>query len=369
MRITILSRHFPPAVSGIGDHTDMLASELARRGVVVSVVTSPGAEERSDVDVHGVVARWDGAGIVAIADAVAATKPDVVLWQYNPFSIGRRGVAPRAGALARMLARDAQLVVWFHELWFPWGRNGARGLVWAIAQRAQARGVLRAAHRWIVTTESREEELRMKSGGRVVRIPVGTSIEPVREQGDARARLGIPHGSFLVAHFGSVGPGRDLGPAFDAFRRLRERGIDARLLLIGATGPFTPPADLAGAIHTTGPASRAEVSAALRAADVYLHADHAGPSVGRRTTIVAALAHGLPLVSYEGPDRASELSNGRDCLLVAADGDALARALAGLASDRGRALAIGDEGRRTYEEYFSWSRIGDAVLRVCTGRR
>ena len=364
MRITILSRHFPPAVSGIGDHTDMLAAELTRRGMTVTVVTAPGAEERASYHVDATAGRWDGAGFAVIAEAVRRSEPDAVVWQYNPFSIGRKGLAPRAGHLARALAGIAPLTVVFHELWFPWGRNGLRGILWATVQRWQIRGVLRAASRWIVTTESRERALARRDASRVVRIPVGTNIEPRAYSGDARGSRGIPADAFVVAHFGSVGPGRDLRPAFHAFRDLVGAGIDARLLLIGSTGPFEAPRDLSDRIHATGPATREEISGALQAADVYLHADPAGPSAGRRTTIVAALAHALPVVSYAGPDHALELRDGINCIVSEPTSEALARALRELAEDPERARQIGTQGRKTYEHHFSWERIGNEVLRV-----
>ena len=352
MRITVLARRFPPTVGGIADHTDLLARELATRGHEVTVVCSPPADPREHVAVHAVIERWDAKGFDAIAHAVGGTRPDAILWQYNPFEIGRRGLAPSAGRLARALAATAPLTVYFHELWFPWGRNGLKGLLWAVTQRLQARGVLKAARRWIVTTESRERAL---SDPKATRIPVGTNVEPTGE----RAAVG---GDFVLAHLGSTGPGRDLRPAYDAIARLRAEGIDARLLLAGDTGPLDIPPAILDAVITTGTTAHArDLSPYLAAAHAYLHADPVGPSAGRRTSIVAALAHGLPVIAYRGPDHASELVDGTNIILVEPDGTALADAVRSLIADPARAREIGEAGRRTFEDHFSWRRIGDAV--------
>src|SRR5438309_2343972 len=170
MRVTVLTKGFPPQMSGIGDHTDHLSAELSRRGIAVTVVCAPPADPREAFDVRGVLSEWNPAAIEA---AVAETKPDVVVWQYNPFSVGRRGIPFGAARTARALARTAPLVVFFHALGFPWGRNGARGLVWAITQRAQARGVIDAAAATIVTTERREADLKGRGVRILRRIPIG----------------------------------------------------------------------------------------------------------------------------------------------------------------------------------------------------
>ena len=119
-------------------------------------------------------------------------------------------------------------------------------------------------------------------------------------------------------------------------------------------------------VVTTGRVPEREISDALLSADVYLHADHAGPSAGRRTSIVAALAHGMALVSYSGPDHAEQLVDGAN-MLVVGDGAALAETLRALHIDPQRRAALGAAARATFEQHFSWRVIGDAVSAVLEG--
>lgn len=367
MRLTILGRDLPPALGGIGDHTDLLASELAGRGVEVTVVCSPPAGPHEAYAVVPAVTRWDLGGHAAILGAVAATDPDVVLWQYNPFNLGRRGVPLGASRLARALRRRAGLVVFAHELWFPWGREGARGLAWAVMQRAESRGVLRAADACIVTTEDREAAVRALDVRRLTRLPVGTTIVPTSEgRAAARAALDLPDDVLVLAHLGGLGPGRDPGPVLAALRALREHGVRPFVLLAGDTGPFTPPADLADQIRRTGIVDRAELSRALTAADVYLHMDHAGASMGRRTSLGAAMAHGLAILSYRGPQHAPQLVDRRNVVLVEPEPAAIADAIRAFRDGRLDAEALGAAARATFDDHSSWTRIGDEVLRVCT---
>lgn len=371
MRLAIVSRDFPPAPSGIGDHTDLLTQELASRGYEVTVICASPAEPRTNIDLRPVLTGLDARGLPALDAAVAETRPDALLWQFNPFQIGRKGVGPSAGRIARTLARRAPLVVVAHELWYDFGRNGLRGFVWAGAQRLETLAVVKAADRVVVTTEARRAELVRRFPERVDEIsviPTGATIEPdvAAQVNGTRASLGLPSGSFVLAHLGSAGDGREFGPAFDALRELRAEGIDARLLCVGRGAKADPPADLARAVVFTGVLPRGDVSRALAASDAYLFAEPAGPSLGRKTSLLAAFAHGLPVVAYAGHDRDPGLRDGENVVLVepqAADIGAAVRRLFGDPAFRRR---IGHGARRLYAERFSWTVIGsgfDAVLK------
>jgi len=369
MRVAILGREFPPTIGGIADYTDLVAAELSRRGMTVTVVCAPPAEQRASFVVSPNAERWDAAGIPGTIRAIEQAAPDAILWQYNPFNLGRHGIALRAAPkLARELSKRARLIVIAHELWFPWGRGGLKGLAWALAQRYETKRVLRRAHAIVVTTASREAALKQRYGERVARIPVGTNIEPREATIDARARFEIPHDAFVIAHFGTAGPGKHLGPAFDALSELRARGIDARLVLAGKTGMPPVPEALTEVVHFTGVLARTDLSALLQTADCYLHPDPSGPSAGRRGSLVAALAHALPIVAYRGPDHEPELVDGENVVLCAPDGGELAATLEKIRRDPDFARRIGRSGRRTFDRTFSWTRIGEHLQGVLQDR-
>jgi glycosyltransferase involved in cell wall biosynthesis len=372
MRLAIVSRDVPPAVSGIGDYADLIAHELAARGHEVVVLCAAPADARAKVDVRPVIPAFNAKTIPAIDAALADVRPDAILWQYNPFTIGRKGVGPSAGRIARTMAKRAPLVLVGHELWFPWAREGARGLVWSVAQRLETASVIRASKHVVVTTESRLATLsKWFRKSKVSLIPIGANIEPDATQplDGVRARFGLGDGSFVVAHVGSAGAGRDLRPAFEALRRMRAEGIDGRLLLIGRGGSTEIPHGLEGAVVSTGVLHREEVSLALRAADAYVFCEPSGPAAGRKGSILAAFAHGLPVVAYDGRDRDSALRNDDNVLLVEPRADAVTRALRSLARDASLRARTGEGGRRLYERRFSWPVIGEAFESVLEGLR
>jgi glycosyltransferase involved in cell wall biosynthesis len=359
MKVVFLTKDFPPTASGIGDYADRLATELAGRGVEVTVVCSYPADAARPFAVKPSVDRWDAAGVDSIIAAVAEAKPDAILWNYNPFQVGHRGVAPSAPRLARSLAKIAPLVVVLHELWYPWGRNGLKGLVWAVAQRLQLRGVLAAAAKAIVTTERRRAHLaRRFPNASVQMIPVGATVPETGVPNGTRASLGIPADAFVLAHLGAIGEGRSLKPALEALETLRARGEDIRLVLVGRTGIAVPRAE---GVHATGILDHAGVSSALQASNAYLFAEPTGPT-SRKTSLLAALEHGLPVVAYRGRDGEPQFAE--SALLVEPDAKAIASAVRRLRIDPAYAKSLGQAARNLADARYSWRAITDAFIRL-----
>lgn len=359
MKLLQLTRDYPPAASGIGDHVARVSKEISAAGdeVVVVCGTGPAPSE----GIRPVIDRWDAPGMQAIIDAVRAEAPDAIVWHYNPFQIGRKGIAPFAGRLAKALSAVAPLTVVFHELWYPWGRNGLRGLLWAIAQRRQVPGIVDAASKIILTTQARGDDLARRFPARARDISViaaGATIEP-SDTHTSRNCYGVPDGAFTIAHIGAIGEGRDLTPALKALDNLFQEGIDARLLLIGRTG-IAPPAH--PRVHVTGPLGNTQaLSAAIQCADAYLFAEPTGP-VSRKTSLLSALAHGLPVVSYTGKAAEPQFRDGDNLLLVEPSEEAVTAAFRRLAADPKLRARIGAGGKALSDDRYSWRAIAAGIL-------
>jgi glycosyltransferase involved in cell wall biosynthesis len=372
MRVTIVSRDFPPVPSGMGDYSDLLARELARRGHELTVVCAAPASKREGIHVRPALRGLDARNLGALDISVGSSDPDVVLWQYNPFQIGRKGIGPSTGRIARTLASHAPLILVAHELWYDFGRNGARGLAWALAQRAETRAAIAASVRIVVTTEARRDMLQKRYPSRqadISAIRIGANIEPdfSRSPNGFRADIGATERSFVLAHFGSTGDGREFAPAYDALRRLRARDIDARLVCIGRSGNVPVPADLRDAVVVTGVLPAGEVSDALRVSDAYLFCEPAGPALGRKGSLLAAFAHGLPVIAYAGRDTDEGLHDGENVMLVPPDAERIAAAIRKLAHDRSKAKSLGIAARQLYVERFAWDLCAARYEELFTG--
>lgn len=356
MRLAILSRDAPPTTGGIADHTALLASSLALAGDTVTLVTRGPADTIPGVTVVS-HPRFDTAPVRAIAGQLAAANPEAIIWAYNPFSFGARGLARRGPRIANAIrgATPARLIVFAHELWFPPGREGMKGLLWQFAQRRAGHKIIRAADAVIVTTPDRLAELAAL-GIDATLIPVGSNLPDAVEPA-SRADLGIPPEAFLVAHLGGVGPGRDLATGLAAI----EAEPRAHLLLIGDTGPL--PA-LPERVHATGRLDALSAAAALAAADAYLHLDPVGPTPGRRTTLAAALQAGLPILGFAGEQTDSAMAPASR-LVPPGDAPALAEEIRTLIDNRAEAARLGACARTIFQRDLTWPRITELIQRVC----
>jgi glycosyltransferase involved in cell wall biosynthesis len=191
-------------------------------------------------------------------------------------------------------------------------------------------------------------------------LPIPSTL-PVLEDRDGvsqlRERL-TRSGAAVVGHFGTYGRyvADLLRPVLVAVLK-REPGCVVLLLgresdvfrdRLAAAHP-----EFATRLHATGALESAGISRHLQACDVLVQPYPDGVS-SRRTTAMAALAHGLPLVTNQG--RLTEViwaESQAAALTPAGEADTLAAAVCTLLSDPARRQALGRAGKTLYEQRFA----------------
>jgi glycosyltransferase involved in cell wall biosynthesis len=232
-------------------------------------------------------------------------------------------------------------------------------------QRVQLRSLLRAADGVIVVRETLAREL----GGACAHIPVGSNIVPTAvTPAAARAQLAIKD-KLVVALFGTQHESRALDHAEAAIAALAsERGADRLCVLnLGRGSPVL-------AIHPhievrmPGSLASAELSLHLRSSDILLLPFADGLST-RRTTLMAGLAHGVPVLGLRGVNTDGILIRHAEATVMTRcrDLDAYARAAVELTADPARLGAIGAAGRRLYERSFAWPVVARLVIAALDG--
>jgi glycosyltransferase involved in cell wall biosynthesis len=361
MRIVMACPSYPPraVTCGVGDYTRCLAEELARGGDEVTVVTSTGyAGPRNGavrvltvLDDDGGPRRWWRAG-------------EVVNVQYAPDLYRGRSRITRLPLLARLTRSGPSVVVTFHTLLD--GSLGARVVVpWLLATAAHS----------ISANEEVSAMIRRRLPGlarRCTEIPIGSNIAtapgaPGSSRREVLTRLGLPADAPVLVHFGLVYPGKGLETLFEALAVVRQSVRDARLLIVGDTRPeerayratlesLAERAAIASAVTWAGRRPGDEVSRLLQTADLYVMPYDDGATI-RRGSLIAGLAHGLPVVSTRSPLASAYLSDGSNIALVPPrDARALAAKLVELLGAPAEAARLG-RGARALAERFAWSRI------------
>jgi glycosyltransferase involved in cell wall biosynthesis len=365
----IVTGEYPPDPGGVADYTAAVAGALAAAGAEVHV-WAPGGMDGSaagpgGVAIHRVVGRFRPAGLARLDRGLERfAGPRTVLIQYVPHAFGWKAMNLPLAAWARWRARRGDDVrVMFHEVAFPWVRRPLRYNLLAGVNRAMAAVLVRACTRAYVSTPGWEPLLR-RLGGR--RLPITWTPVPsnIPEEAPSAAvevrRAELTRGdptARVACHFGTYGPTvtRILAPVL---RELLDRRPDVRVLLLGAGGDrwrgglIDGRADWPDRVLAPGPLPAPAIAEYLRASDLVLQPYPDGVS-GRRTTLMAALANGVPAVTTIGALSEPVWADGAVATAPAGDPDRLARLALDLLDRPDRLAELGQAGRRLYEARFA----------------
>ena len=375
-------------VGGPALHVAYLSSGLAHHGYETTLVAgdvAPGEESMEQVAVErGVeIVRLPGlsrelspirdlASVWRLAGIIRRVKPDVIHTHT-----AKAGAVGRAAALLSG-HRRAVVVHTFHGHVLKGYFGSAGSLVFRGIETALARVTDRLV---AVSPEVRDELVAMKVAPlekfEVIRL--GIDLEPrvtfAGDRDEERRRLGIPGGKFVVGWFGRMTAVKRTDDLLTTLAGLRERGVDALLLLVGDGADR---ALLEQRAHDLGIARsclflgyQEDVARWYAVCDaVVLTSANEGTPV----TIIEALAAAKPVVSTNVGGVGDVVDEGETGFLVRrGDTHALAERLAVLAREPERAKRMGEAGRKLVLERYAVSRlvadVDDLYRRLLTGRR
>jgi glycosyltransferase involved in cell wall biosynthesis len=358
----ILTGEYPPSSGGVGDYTALLARALAEAGDSVDVWVGGPVQPAISVRrrVHPLPDTFGPRSRVVLDEAWRAA-PGIVLLQYVPNALGRRGMNI---AFCRWLAAQRRgghdIRVMFHEPYFyftlgrPW-RN-----VVAVAQRVMAAVLARAATQLYYSSENWHAYLRPYGADeRAIVLPIPATIptEPSALEVSEFRREHAP-GARVIGHFGTFGEhvGDELLAVLPA---LLARDGNVRTILIGRGGErflrelVRRMPSAAERVHATGEIGAADVAIALAACDVLFQPYPDGVTT-RRTSVMAGLQNGIATISTAGPltERVWR-DTGAVVLTPQGDADAAVAHIRRLLDDRTARRTQGERGSDAYAQHFA----------------
>jgi glycosyltransferase involved in cell wall biosynthesis len=361
----ILTGEYPPQHGGVADHTWQLAHGLAARGEKVEVWAPRCLEavggNRGTVTVHRLIDHFGWRGLLQLNASIARVPDAVLLVQYVPHAFGWKAMnLPLCLWLATR--RRTEVVVIFHEVSYPFRANQAiRHSALGGVTRLMASTVARAAKRIYVAIPGWEamlpESVRRRTPIRW--MPVPSNVPRIDDPASSRSLNRRYRGRYryLLGHFGSYG---SLIKALllPLMITLLSQRSDTAFLLLGEGGeefvadliarePFA-----AGRVHATGRLRAEDLSRYLAACDLMVQPYPDGIS-SRRGTAMAALSHGIPMVSNVGTLSESIWNEARAVALgQKANADAIAIVVAQMLDDEVERRRVANAGFDLYTHRF-----------------
>lgn len=345
-----------------GYETTLVAGSLARgEGSMAYVAEGLGVEVvRLDALSREISPIRDALSILRLARLIREQRPRILHTHTAK--------AGTVGRLAALLAGDARPEVVVHTFhghvlrgYFGPLKSGAFRLLERLLARMTTRLIA-------VSPQVRDDLVALGVAPpekfSVVRlgIELDERLETAEGGADARARLGIGPERFVVGWVGRMTGVKRTDDVLEALRLLRERGVDAVLLMVG-DGPDREhveqrASELGIVRHCLFLGYQEDVSGWYRAFDAMIL-----PSANEGTPVVVieALAAGCPVVATSVGGVPDVVREGVDGFLVPmGDTEALAERLTRLAEDPELRATMGAAGRESVPPRYSVKRlVGD----------
>jgi glycosyltransferase involved in cell wall biosynthesis len=393
LRIGFITGEYPPMEGGVGAFTRELAQAMAAEGHEIHIITSRGARPTSDdrrwwrlsepLDVgygqlHPRIRRWWWGMLGSVTDIVLQNELDVVNIQYQAAAFDMR--VPAINFLPWRLREVCKTAVTFHDLRVPYLFPKAGPLRrWAVLRLA------RSAEGVIVTNQADEEALLAAglSGSDICRIPIGSNIttyEPgTAEIAAVRQNLALQPDDRLLGYFGFLNESKGADTLLQALARLDERfhlvfiggqtgssDPDNNTVFLGGLRTLIAELGIQDRVHWSGFLPDKDVSAYMHAADMMVLPYRDGVSL-RRGTLMAALAHGRPIITTESVVEIPELCHGENIWYVPVeDAGALVSAVKHLSENGPLGRQLGAGAAQT-AALFGWGRIAARTAEYLAG--
>ena len=340
-----------PGPCGVRDHGRLLADQLEREGIGCSRHWL----ERGSSSLRGALAEgraWSSSLPREVRDAGA----DAIVVHYSCFASAYRGMPVLAPSLAGALRRSGvPVIAIMHELFYPFGRDGVRGALWAGSQRLALLELVRVVDAAVATTEERRDWLSHAwwlPRRPAAFAPVFSNL-PEPSAGVRTAAAGSAEGRPAIGMFGYHydGSGEFV---LRALQLLSEQGSAPELRLIGSPGPDSRAGrtwaararelGVEGHLTFTGLLEPQALTDALASVELLLFADPPGPT-SRKGTLAGSLASGTPVLALDGPATWPDLRRERALEIVPRDAAALAAGITAMLGDPAARAELGARGR------------------------
>ena len=357
LRVALVTEYYYPHLGGVCEHVHHFARELRRRGHHADIITSriAGAADRPNVIRLGRSVPWYINGSQSRITVGGTIRRDV----RRALRDGGYDIvhvhSPLTPVLPMLAVEEAEVpVVGTFHTYFD-SSVGYRVFRKLFQRRLDKLSAAIAVSQSTIVALARYFDADWRI------IPNG--VDTAQFSPDAPRPSAITGDVPTILFLGRFDPRNGLSTLIDAFRRVRQRGRRARLVVVG-DGPLRRHYHAQAAGHPdivfVGPVLDERPG-------YYAHSDiYACPTTKASfgITLLESMACRTPIVCSDILGFRDVVVHGREAMMVPSrDRDALANALVHLLDDESLRRRLGDEGYRRAARY-DWSVVTDEVLGV-----
>jgi glycosyltransferase involved in cell wall biosynthesis len=359
----IITKTLPPAVCGIGDHSVLLGNAIRSRGHQVTLVASSGSPGEDRCIVKDFWRRGALDGLMRKLESMGA---DHLILQYTPlmFAIDGKYQNFQMADFWSDCSSKWKTSIILHETYFrAWWHPPS--LIKGAIEKRLMKMMMRNSNYVFTASQPLFEEIRQWFGNaRIGWLPLGSHFPfHAIDRQKMKAEAGFSQCDVVLTLFSGGESLRKLSHYVNSVDALLSKNnIAARWLFLG--GVKEEWFSLRLPIVSPGFLTPEDLSAWLQLTDIFLMPHISGLSA-KRSTLMAALQHGLPVVGTKGPMTDPFWGELPGVVLTPMPGaKAFANSVLKLSHSEGLRKEIGEQNHLYFEQHFTWDRIADGFLGV-----
>lgn len=391
-KVLVISAAFPPLKVGEAEHALHLCHHLSQRGLDVQVLTTNrGATTDVPFKVYPIMPHWLWQDLPRLASFIRHCSPDAILLIYSDRDYNWHPMITFAPSISKALLPSVPFVTQFETEYVSRQVSIPARAVLKLLSRSAARSIdylfgtlLSQSERIIVLSERHLAEIsrrfhKLEKKAVVIPPPPLLRISPddVSSKQRARETLGVKPDDFVIAYYGYLYAEKGIETLFKAFEILNTQRSNIRLWMVGGTGGEDQNSSYVDSIHQlawslgihtkvswTGKYSSDsdEASLYLRSADACVFPFKYGVTLNR-SSLGAAAAHGLPIVTTKGNFLEAPFLHEQNMLLCPPDDPTLlAVTMASLLDNPELRQRLRRGALNLADEYFSWDKALDRTI-------
>lgn len=390
MKIGFISGKFFPELCGVGDYTLNLAKELQNNNFEVIIYTSISKEYgrgTKNVEVIDKVKilrfkkTWTFGTVWSIFRDIKKEGIDILNFQFSHFAYSKNGINLWIYLLPLLLRvfTKVKIICTVHEPYVPF-YNSIKFIILSLWQRFTLFLTCIFSHKIVVTTKRWGKLLRAALiFKQPVHVPVGANIpykhflENVKDS--IKRELGYGDDDLIIlGTFGTLHISKNFRMILDALKELKKNGIKYKFIWIGGIlgeeehkriSEELSMYKLADNVELTGFLREEDVQKYLSILDVFIAPFIDGVST-RRTSVITAMAYGLPVISTQSEHTESVFVHKENIILISNKSShlELKDAIEKLILDSNLRNKISLSARKTFQKEFAWEAIARRISAV-----